>query len=77
MVQWEQMKLLDYLSTKRESANAFAIRIGVPPHTIYRYLAGRVPRPDLMATVYKATSGKVQPNDFYELPALRSRKAAA
>ncbi len=71
------MKLQAYLVQKKEAPNAFAIRIGVPPHTVYRYLAGRVPRPDIMCAVYKATGGKVQPNDFYELPALRSRKAAA
>jgi predicted transcriptional regulator len=70
------MKLQTYLTSKKESPNAFAGRIGVPPHTVYRYLAGRVPRPDIMAAVYKASSGKVEPNDFYELPSLRSKKKA-
>jgi predicted transcriptional regulator len=69
------MKLLEYLTTKKETPNAFAIRLGVPAHTIYRYLAGRVPRPDIMSAVYKATGGKVQPNDFYELPVTKTRKA--
>ncbi len=67
------MKLQAYLTSKKETPNAFATRIGVPPHTVYRYLAGRVPRPDIMGAVYKATKGKVQPNDFYELPALRKK----
>jgi predicted transcriptional regulator len=67
------MKLQTYLENKKESPNAFAIRIGVPAHTIYRYIAGRVPRPDVMASVYKATAGAVQPNDFYDLPAIRKK----
>ncbi len=70
------MKLQAYLTSKKEAPNAFAGRIGVPPHTVYRYLAGRVPRPDIMGAVYKATGGKVQPNDFYELPSIRSKKKA-
>lgn len=72
-----RMKLLAYLTKKKESPNAFATRIGVPPHTVYRYLAGRVPRPDIMSTVYKATNGNVQPNDFYELPSLRAKAKVA
>jgi predicted transcriptional regulator len=63
------MKLLAYLNQRKESPNAFAIRIGVPAHTIYRYLAGRVPRPDIMTTIYAATKGDVEPNDFYALGA--------
>lgn len=67
------MKLLDYLTKKKESPNAFSTRIGVPPHTVYRYLAGRVPRPDIMEAIFKASKGTVQPNDFYEMPKLRDR----
>lgn len=70
------MKLEAYLQLKKETPNAFAVRIGVPAHTIYRYIAGRVPRPDIVAAVYKATGGKVQPNDLYELPPLRAKKTA-
>ncbi len=38
--------------------------------------ATRAPSEDLMAALYIATGGKVQPNDFYELPDLDARGAA-
>ena len=70
------MKLSEYLKKKKETPNAFAMRVGVPAIVVYRYLKDppRVPRPDIMIAIYRATAGKVQPNDFYELPALNAKK---
>jgi transcriptional regulator with XRE-family HTH domain len=35
-----------------------------------------IPGPALMIEIYLVTGGAVQPNDFYDLPALSERKAA-
>lgn len=73
------MKLSEYLKKKKETPNAFAMRIGVPAIVVYRYLKDppRLPRYDIVIAIYRATAGKVQPNDFYDLPALRTKKSAA
>ena len=73
-----RMKLQDYLTKKKETPNAFAGRIGLPAHTVYRYLGtGRIPRPDLMKSIYEATGFAVEPNDFYDFVRVRRKKAAA
>lgn len=48
-----------------------AKRCGLPLQSVYALLRGdRIPRPPIMAKIYLATNGAVQPNDFYDLPPL-------
>ncbi len=49
----------------RMSQAEFARRIGHPQPTVFRYTAGRIPEPDIMAKIVAATDGLVTPNDFY------------
>lgn len=37
----------------------------------------RIPRPSEMTRIYLATGGQVQPNDFYDLPALAAQPEEA
>lgn len=68
------MKLADYIEKKKLSAAAMADKIGVPRHTMERYLAGRLPVPEFVVAIYRATDGRVQPNDFYDLPPRQVRR---
>ncbi len=61
------MKLDTYLKKKKLTAHDFAQQIGVADFTLQRYLAGRVPTPEIVVSIYKTTEGKVAPNDFYNL----------
>jgi DNA-binding transcriptional regulator YdaS (Cro superfamily) len=61
------MKLAKYLKEKKIEPSAFAEKIGVATFTLRRYLAGRVPDPKVVEAIHRATRGKVQPNDFYQL----------
>lgn len=46
--------------------------------TVARYEAGRRrPDEDTMIKIFRLTDGEVQPNDFYELPDLRSLRRVA
>lgn len=66
------MRLKDYMDKNKISLRDFAEEIGVGYYTLQRYLAGtRFPGPDEFTAIYKATRGKVQPNDFYDLKATR------
>lgn len=59
-----------YLQTAGTPIEEFAARIGVSMQAIYRYLDGeRIPARDVMAKIVRATSGSVQPNDFYPVAA--------
>lgn len=61
----ELMKLSAYL--KKKDQKEFCKLVGIERHTLERYLAGRVPAPEIMPAIYRVTNGKVQPNDFYTL----------
>lgn len=61
------MTLDRYLKLTRTSANDFAWRLGVSSQAVSRYVAGRVPRPEVMQRIYWLTEGAVTPNDFFEL----------
>ncbi|MBO9377695.1 hypothetical protein GG804_13040 [Sphingomonas histidinilytica] len=69
------MKLIDYLSSEVISLNAFAARIGAKnARTVQRWTkspgsAGyRMPSTAMMDAIMRETGGKVQPNDFFEMP---------
>jgi predicted transcriptional regulator len=60
------MKLSKFLSDRGLNLTAFGRLIDVPPETARRYASGaRIPHPDIMKRIIKATRGAVQPNDFY------------
>jgi transcriptional regulator with XRE-family HTH domain len=59
------MRLKDWLTDRDVTAAAFAVRIGVTPQAVHRYLLGRKPRSDVLVAILKATGGQVTPNDFF------------
>lgn len=71
------MKLKQFLKDNDISIPAFAESIGLAAFSVERYIKGRLPQPDVMASIYKATKGAVQPNDFYVLDVNRSGKKKA
>jgi transcriptional regulator with XRE-family HTH domain len=75
----ETMKLRLYLKETKTTFAAFAKAIGVTPPAVHRYLNDRVPRPEIMERIEKATHGLVQPNDFYpsEKRSISGPRAAA
>jgi transcriptional regulator with XRE-family HTH domain len=69
------VKLADFMAREGISPADFARRIGVGHISVNRYLAGtRVPAPDVMVKIAKATDGAVTPNDFL-LPAPKDEAA--
>lgn len=64
------MRLADYLKEKGIDPKDFAREIDVKQPSISRYLTGkRIPRPEKMAAIQKATGGEVTATDFYEAAA--------
>lgn len=71
-------RLGDYLRSRKIRAVHFAPLIGVDPSTLSPIINhGTVPKPDTVVAIYVATNGAVEPNDFYDLPALPAAGAAA
>ena len=71
-------QLNQYLSDNPEAAADFHERIGVTRQALDRYRKGeRIPKPAPMAKIYAATDGAVDPNSFYKLPSLTSRRPAS
>lgn len=71
------IKLIVWLRARRLTANQFASRLGVDKSLVSRWLHGAIPQPDHMRAIYLATSGRVGPNDFYDLPRLRRPRPVA
>lgn len=62
------MKIAEYIKQNKISQVAFADLIGVSPQAINTFCNNqRIPRPDFMRKIYKATGGLVTPNDFYDI----------
>lgn len=61
------MDLKHYMSEHRLDDEQMAALIGgVSAHGVSKWRRGvRIPRPDEMAKIARATKGAVQPNDFY------------
>lgn len=72
------MKLADYLDAHGLTASAFAGKIGRSIATVSRIARG-LHSPDwpTMRAIAEATSGAVQPNDFYDAPAAEPRQPPA
>lgn len=68
---WD-MLLKDYLATKGETVEQFAVRVGESPHTIGKlYRGDRFPRVDLAQRIIAATEGNVTADDLLEAAAAR------
>jgi hypothetical protein len=63
------MKLADWLTVNSVSDDDFAARIETSRQTVWRYKRDRIPKPDVMTRITRATGGQVQPSDFYQLEA--------
>ncbi len=62
------MKLATYLATNAVTQKDFAEQIGEKQPIINLYCRRkRIPRPDVMLKIFKATNGAVTPNDFYDI----------
>lgn len=78
------MKLDHYLTLKNETSESFAARIGASKHAVIKWRqAKRVPRPEMMATIARATAWAVRVEDWisYRLkpkaPNLKERRKSA
>lgn len=59
------MTLTSWLTKTNTSDADFAERIGVTRQALWRYkVAGRIPKPEIIARISRATNGKVTANDF-------------
>ena len=63
------MTLGEYLDRTGTARAAFARQIDVRHITVTRYLAGRVPEPEVMKRIIAATDGCVSANDFFRVAA--------
>lgn len=63
------MKLRKWLDQQKLTNREFAVMIDVSDSAIHRWTstddASRMPRPEHMAAIQKATGGKVKAQDFY------------
>lgn len=71
------MKLASYLTDRKISDSDFADRIGVSRQAIHRYKTGdRIPEQHVISKIYRATSGAVTANDFFNTPRQPQRASA-
>ena len=71
------VKLAQWRRSEDMTQEALANELGCTTVTVARYEAGvRLPGPATMIELFVLSSGAVQPNDFYDLPALTVREAA-
>jgi transcriptional regulator with XRE-family HTH domain len=72
------MKLADWRRRNNLTQQQLADDLGCIVTSIARYETG-LRRPDsaTMIRIYRLTGGEVEPNDFYELPALQPERRAA
>jgi DNA-binding transcriptional regulator YdaS (Cro superfamily) len=62
------MQLTEYLASTNTTVSKFSEMTGLLPDTINKYKMGiRIPKPEPMRLIYKATKGEVTPNDFYDV----------
>lgn len=60
------MKLGEYLKDAELSLTEFAETVGVSEQSMSRYVAGkRLPRPEIMRRITRASGGRVEANDFF------------
>lgn len=65
------LQLGDYLRETGQSAASFARSLGLDPSTLSLAINRKtIPLKENVEAIYVATNGAVEPNDFYDLPAL-------
>ena len=66
------MKLKSYIIAHEISLSEMARQLQTSPQNVHFWAEGlRIPREDFMRRIFRLTDGLVQPNDFYDLPALQ------
>lgn len=61
------MKLSRYLTKHHIRSEDFANRIGMSVSSVEKYRRGvKIPRPDVVSRIRKATRGRVKAQDWYE-----------
>lgn len=65
------MKLATWLVESDQKDAEFAKAIGVSRQALWRYKAGRIPKPSVMSKIREATAGAVTSLDFYESEAVQ------
>jgi transcriptional regulator with XRE-family HTH domain len=63
------MTLEAYLKQHGITHKQFAELLGCEQPTVTRFVAGRIPSPDLMRLISEKTAGAVTPNDFFGIAA--------
>lgn len=63
------MTLEAYLAEHGMTHREFAERIKCEQPTVTRFVAGRIPSPELMTRIVTETGGAVTPNDFFGVAA--------
>ena len=62
------MKLSKWLTDKGVTSPEFARRIKVSVHAVHKWRRGaRIPRPEQMSAIARATHNAVGPGDFYKV----------
>jgi hypothetical protein len=66
-----------WLTLNNVNVEDFAKTVGTSAVSIYRFCSGQhIPGREIMARIYTATGGEVQPNHFYSLPDIEKTELA-
>jgi transcriptional regulator with XRE-family HTH domain len=60
------MTLPEYMETNGLRDEEMAERIGCDRSYVVKLRAGRIPSPEMMATIAKKTDGAIQPGDWFD-----------
>jgi hypothetical protein len=72
------MKLADWIKVKGLKSKWVAAQLQVTPQTLSMYCQGRrVPTPVVMERIIRLTEAMVEPNDFYDIRAIRAAREGA
>lgn len=63
------MKFSEYMAAHSLKDEEMAERIGCNRSYVTKLRAGRIPSPDMIATIRDKTDGEVQPNDWFDVQA--------
>lgn len=60
------MKLSDFMASRGLKDDGMAELIGCDRSYIVKLRAGKIPSPEMIATIREKTGGAVQPNDWFD-----------
>jgi len=69
------VKLFAFTKAQNKTKSEAASELGLKPQVFGRY-GSRVPRKKIVERIYAWSGGRVQPNDFYDLPPLTVGRVA-